>query len=197
MIIITGIIGIQVLIIFFGGPVFKTVPLTGEQWGFCILFGFLSLPWGVIVRLLPDEIFSFFGIKTKPPPFEPVIPKYDAQPSLRGMSHEDPGVRWNKAIENVRTELRVFSALRSGARVNESLRSLNGGDSASLNSSHSNLARARLTNAAREARDKMRFKESGGNAQPSMAAIAGIGIGLASYGFVSEPVKMRSSSTEL
>ncbi|KAJ3188439.1 hypothetical protein HDU85_005590 [Gaertneriomyces sp. JEL0708] len=51
---------LQVIIVEFGGKVFK-VPsggLTAAQWGICIAFGAGTIPVGVLMRLLPD--YNFF-----------------------------------------------------------------------------------------------------------------------------------------
>ncbi|KAF9583251.1 hypothetical protein BGW38_009920 [Lunasporangiospora selenospora] len=48
----------QIIIIEFGGAAFQTERLDGIQWLICVLLGLLSLPVGVIVRLIPDEIFG-------------------------------------------------------------------------------------------------------------------------------------------
>ncbi|KAJ3136186.1 hypothetical protein HK100_001915 [Physocladia obscura] len=45
------------IIIQFGGVTFETTPLNGMQWLFCVLVGFTSIPWGVILRLV--RLFSF------------------------------------------------------------------------------------------------------------------------------------------
>lgn len=47
----------QVIIIQFGGVAFNTIPLSGKFWGLCIVIGFMSLPWGLVMRLLPLECF--------------------------------------------------------------------------------------------------------------------------------------------
>jgi hypothetical protein len=48
--------GLQLLIIEFGGSVFRTVPLTWSEWLICIAFGFGSIPVGFLVRMVaPDE----------------------------------------------------------------------------------------------------------------------------------------------
>ncbi|KAJ1911892.1 plasma membrane calcium [Mycoemilia scoparia] len=49
---------IQVLIIQFGGAAFKTRGLDGQQWAYCIIAGALSLAIGVVVRLIPDRVFT-------------------------------------------------------------------------------------------------------------------------------------------
>jgi Ca2+-transporting ATPase len=49
-------IGGQILIIFIGGTAFSITGLTGEQWGYSIFFGVLSIPIGAVLRLVPDEL---------------------------------------------------------------------------------------------------------------------------------------------
>ncbi|KAL0941270.1 calcium-transporting atpase [Colletotrichum truncatum] len=44
----------QVLIVFVGGAAFKVERLNGPQWGISIVLGFLSIPVGVLIRLVPD-----------------------------------------------------------------------------------------------------------------------------------------------
>ncbi|GAO17882.1 hypothetical protein UVI_02030200 [Ustilaginoidea virens] len=55
-------IGVQILtlagqfvIIFKGGEAFDTVPLTGAQWGWSMLFGILTIPLGALIRQFPDK----------------------------------------------------------------------------------------------------------------------------------------------
>ncbi|KAI7903186.1 PMCA-type calcium-translocating P-type ATPase [Cokeromyces recurvatus] len=49
----------QVMIVQFGGAAFQVVPLNGVNWCIAIVIGLLSLPIGVIIRLIPDDIFGF------------------------------------------------------------------------------------------------------------------------------------------
>ncbi|KAJ3214537.1 hypothetical protein HDU67_001507 [Dinochytrium kinnereticum] len=53
-----GVVFVQVILVEFAGVAFATTPINGVQWAVCILVGFLSIPWGVIVRLIPDDIFD-------------------------------------------------------------------------------------------------------------------------------------------
>ncbi|GJJ70388.1 P-type Ca2+ transporter type 2C [Entomortierella parvispora] len=50
------VVGGQFLIVEFGGQAFKTVSLTGDQWLLTILVGSLSLPVGLVLRLLPASL---------------------------------------------------------------------------------------------------------------------------------------------
>jgi P-type Ca2+ transporter type 2C len=51
-------IGGQILIIFIGGRAFSVIQLNRAQWAYSIVLGALSIPIGVIIRLIPDELFS-------------------------------------------------------------------------------------------------------------------------------------------
>ncbi|EGS19512.1 calcium-transporting ATPase 2-like protein [Thermochaetoides thermophila DSM 1495] len=48
-------IGGQILIIFVGGRAFQIVRLNGKEWGLSVGLGAISLPWGALIRLFPDE----------------------------------------------------------------------------------------------------------------------------------------------
>jgi P-type Ca2+ transporter type 2C len=51
-------VGGQVLIIFVGGRAFHITLLDGPQWAISVVLGALSLPFGVLIRLIPDEWFG-------------------------------------------------------------------------------------------------------------------------------------------
>lgn len=53
-------VGLQVAIIFVGNRVFDISPdgLDGPQWAISILIAAFALPWGVVVRIFPDEWFA-------------------------------------------------------------------------------------------------------------------------------------------
>ncbi|OJJ51661.1 hypothetical protein ASPZODRAFT_12474 [Penicilliopsis zonata CBS 506.65] len=51
-------VGGQIMIIFVGGDAFQVTPLTGLQWGVCILCAICCLPWAVVLRIVPDRHFA-------------------------------------------------------------------------------------------------------------------------------------------
>ncbi|KAJ2164489.1 plasma membrane calcium, partial [Coemansia sp. RSA 353] len=57
------IIVAQWLIIEYGGVAFSTVPLTGAQWAGTVFIGMLSLPVGLLIRMLPD-LSACFGLES-------------------------------------------------------------------------------------------------------------------------------------
>jgi len=44
----------QIAIIFVGGRAFSIVRITGVQWAICIGLAFVSCPWAMLIRTLPD-----------------------------------------------------------------------------------------------------------------------------------------------
>jgi Ca2+-transporting ATPase len=48
-------VGGQVLIIYVGGAAFSVREITAMQWGVCIALAIGSLPWAVVLRLIPDK----------------------------------------------------------------------------------------------------------------------------------------------
>jgi P-type Ca2+ transporter type 2C len=60
-------VGCQIAIIFVGGMVFSIKPIDGTQWAVCVVLAMLSLPWAIVVRLFPDELFNkIVGVVTRP-----------------------------------------------------------------------------------------------------------------------------------
>jgi Ca2+-transporting ATPase len=96
-------IGIQVLIVFVGGPAFQVTEIAGREWGITLALGFGSIPVGVLCRLTPSAPFEkafrklgFFGR-------EKVLPT--TSPEAEG---------WTGAITRVRDNLSTFSNVRGG-----------------------------------------------------------------------------------
>ena len=56
LIIVIGTVGAQIIIVQFGGRAFTCEALSAEQWGWCILFGFLELPWQFVVNLVVEYV---------------------------------------------------------------------------------------------------------------------------------------------
>ncbi|KAI9319013.1 PMCA-type calcium-translocating P-type ATPase [Dichotomocladium elegans] len=90
-----GVIVGQFLIVTFGGIAFSTTPLTAMQWLATVLIGALSLPVGLLIRILPDCC----GLEKR---FNE-----DARP-LTSYSR----LNWESAIGHLQSQLRVYSILR-------------------------------------------------------------------------------------
>jgi Ca2+-transporting ATPase len=148
MVIFVIMVAFQVIIIEVGGEAFKTEKLNGSQWAICIVLGLLSLPVGVIIRLIPDELFG--GIKdwvNNAHANDGRLPAFDAYPGKQevGRANSIPasissnrtnsissgsnvypgreGLVWNSAITKARSELSVFKSIRGGRLSTDSDRS--------------------------------------------------------------------------
>ncbi|KAH8897193.1 putative plasma membrane calcium-transporting ATPase [Thozetella sp. PMI_491] len=94
----------QVLIICFGGSALSAVPLSPLEWAISLGLGFMTLPVGVLIRLVPDNFFwKIFA----------TISGMNRYPEQDAASSRAPSFTWNEAIENVRLELISFRESRS------------------------------------------------------------------------------------
>jgi Ca2+-transporting ATPase len=103
--------GAQVLIMFFGGPVFD-IPdegMTAVHWGTALVLGAISIPVGVIIRLIPDRIL------------EAVIPyrlfRRNKTPGVTVSDEEDQADDIDSPFNEVRDQL-VWLKRFKGGRLN-------------------------------------------------------------------------------
>ncbi|KAG9300428.1 hypothetical protein G9A89_010053 [Geosiphon pyriformis] len=113
MIIFVLVIAGQILIVELGGQAFQVKPLNIEQWGISVGLGFLSIPFGVVIRLIPNEMFWFYKPTTPTRPGTLLSQGSIYAPSIGGIPAIEKPI-WNKAITDVRNELIVFKSLRGG-----------------------------------------------------------------------------------
>ncbi|KAJ7494644.1 Ca-transporting ATPase [Mycena galericulata] len=97
-------IGAQILIVFFGGAAFEVTTIGGREWGISLALGVVSIPLGVLVRLLPSDpferLFKWLGLLGSPDILPTTAPNPD-------------NVGWN-AITRVRDNLGTFANVRGG-----------------------------------------------------------------------------------
>ncbi|KAI0429324.1 hypothetical protein F5Y09DRAFT_261091 [Xylaria sp. FL1042] len=103
------VIGLQILIIFVGSTPFNISRLqpsqTGPQWATAIILGLLSIPIGMLIRLIPDELIR------------KCIPEYfKRKPSPPGLmvSDEERFNDYPDVFTNVRDELAFLKKLKGG-----------------------------------------------------------------------------------
>jgi len=61
------IIVVQVVLVFIGGETFSVTRLTGVQWAISLVLGFLCIPFGFLVGLIPDETLAgWFQVVERP-----------------------------------------------------------------------------------------------------------------------------------
>lgn len=99
-------IGGQVLIIFVGGKAFNVVHLNGAQWAYSIVLGFLSIPIGAAIRLIPDELLLR------------LIPEYLKSRTGKGpaltVSDEEEQFHFPQPLADVKEELAFLKRVKGG-----------------------------------------------------------------------------------
>jgi Ca2+-transporting ATPase len=96
-------IAVQVVIVFIGGTAFQVTRIGGREWGISLALGFVSIPLGALIRLLPNGPFEQLFILMR------LLPKPQG-----GLPKVRPDGEWNSAIELVRDNLATFANLRGG-----------------------------------------------------------------------------------
>ncbi|PPR03673.1 hypothetical protein CVT24_007794 [Panaeolus cyanescens] len=95
---------IQVLIVFVGGAAFQVTRIQGREWGISIALGVVSLPWGAVIRCMPNFIFEkFFRFIRLIRDEKEVLPT--VKPDMNG---------WSGAVAMVQDNLRTFANIRGG-----------------------------------------------------------------------------------
>ena len=93
------------MIIFVGGKAFNVVPLDGAQWATSLVLGALSIPVGVIIRLIPDELVSRL--------FPDYLKRRPRGPELT-ISDEEEHFRFPKPLVDVKEELSFLKKIKGG-----------------------------------------------------------------------------------
>ncbi|KAG0228380.1 PMCA-type calcium-translocating P-type ATPase [Mortierella sp. GBAus27b] len=92
------VIGGQYVIVQFGGKAFQTTPLNTNQWIITLLIGSLSLPVGVVLRLLPSHLIPSTVISHKSEVHQPLV--------------DTTRLGWQGAISHVAHQKSIFEAIR-------------------------------------------------------------------------------------
>ena len=95
-------IGVQVLIVFIGGAAFQVTRIGGREWGISLALGIVSMPLGLLIRLMPNA------------PFEKLFIKLHLLHNPEVLPTTLPNGEWNFAINRVRDNLGMFANLRGG-----------------------------------------------------------------------------------
>ncbi|UNI15526.1 plasma membrane calcium [Purpureocillium takamizusanense] len=95
----------QFLIVHFGGSALSATQLSAKEWAISLVLGFLCIPLGVLLRLIPDEaIKHLFDFRR--------YTMWGTRPRERVNAHTD-GTAWSTALRRVRCELRTIRQPRS------------------------------------------------------------------------------------
>ncbi|KIK34167.1 hypothetical protein CY34DRAFT_17910 [Suillus luteus UH-Slu-Lm8-n1] len=84
-------ITVQVVIVFIGGTAFQVTRIAGHEWGISLPLGFVSIPLGALIRVLPNGPFEHLFIMMR------LLPKPEGS-----LLKVRPDVEWNSEIELAR-----------------------------------------------------------------------------------------------
>ncbi|EGG04963.1 uncharacterized protein MELLADRAFT_48992 [Melampsora larici-populina 98AG31] len=122
LVILLIMVGGQILIVEVGGAAFQVTRIGIKDWIICLIIGALSLPIGMIVKVLPTKPFQLgydwlMNLKIFKPKEKGLE---DGKEKMDG--GEDGGQRgWNPAIDQVRDNLATFGQIRGGRVRSSSL----------------------------------------------------------------------------
>ncbi|EJD49544.1 calcium-translocating P-type ATPase [Auricularia subglabra TFB-10046 SS5] len=91
-------IGIQILIVFVGGPAFQVTHIGGRDWAISIILGMLTIVVGAIMRCVPSKIVEALFVRLR----------------IMHDPNQLPTVAWNPALDKVRENLTTFQKIRGG-----------------------------------------------------------------------------------
>ncbi|KAG0164691.1 hypothetical protein DFQ28_009899 [Apophysomyces sp. BC1034] len=94
----------QALIVNFGGTAFQVTRIDGPHWAIAIVVGLLSLPIGVVVRLIPDDIFGF--LFRDPATRERYLGGHPHVPSIYMAGNER--MPWSQAFSHLQKDIQSF-----------------------------------------------------------------------------------------
>ena len=104
----------QTLIIFVGGwPAFQAAPQNGWQWGVALVLGALSIPVGIVVRLVPDEVAA----SLVPRRLKKFLSRKEQKIVITDEENPQNPFEFNQALYDIKQEL-AFIKRYKGGRLN-------------------------------------------------------------------------------
>ncbi|KAK0878845.1 plasma membrane calcium [Friedmanniomyces endolithicus] len=105
----------QILIVFVGGwPAFQAQRQNGTQWAIALVLGFLSLPIGILIRCLPDELAT----KAVPGPIRRWVSRDKSAKNKIVVTDEEAvapaDLEYNQALYDIQEELAWIRKYRGG-----------------------------------------------------------------------------------
>uniref|UniRef100_A0A8C4TCB0 Calcium-transporting ATPase n=1 Tax=Erpetoichthys calabaricus TaxID=27687 RepID=A0A8C4TCB0_ERPCA len=115
--IVLGTLGIQIIIVQFGGKPFSCSPLDIDKWLWCIFLGLGELVWGQFITTIPTSRLKFLkeaGQLTQ----KDEMPEEELNEDVEEIDHAERELRrgqilWFRGLNRIQTQIRVVKAFRS------------------------------------------------------------------------------------
>ena len=112
-------VGGQVLIIFVGSEAFKIAALDGKEWGLSVGLGAISVPWGAVIRKIPDGLVARLLPKKMRRRYAPEsLP--ESEPEVLSPAEKPLDTDRDEEGQQFRPPLRVLTSIR-GSRVEKNI----------------------------------------------------------------------------
>ena len=196
----------QTIIIFVGGwGAFKAVPQSGRNWGIALILGVLSIPIGVVVRLVPDELAAKFVPR--------IVKDWSARRNKVQVDDEENPGNFHDALYEIRDDLAWIKKYKGG-RLNSLKFTLQHPKEAFMHSRSPSRSRASSSlprtpnnemaddqrsgtspaHPTPESKQRHRGRRSRSNSAYAATAMAGIVAGSIAGGF--SPIERREGDTD-
>jgi P-type Ca2+ transporter type 2C len=103
----------QIIIIFVGGKAFSVTRLNGSQWAVSIILGSLSIPFGVLIRIIPNYFIKFFIFCRVPQSWRGRLGRRRRSSTLAQMIDEEYNLT---LVKTVRSSRRIGGGSRRSIR---------------------------------------------------------------------------------
>ena len=104
-------VGGQALIVNVGGSAFQVTRIGGNLWGISIIIGLISLPIGVLVRLIPTAPIETALIRCKLLPDPNALPVHSSEMENKAAIGDE---KWDEPFEHLKDNLKLYSNIRGG-----------------------------------------------------------------------------------
>uniref|UniRef100_A0A8C4TCG0 Calcium-transporting ATPase n=1 Tax=Erpetoichthys calabaricus TaxID=27687 RepID=A0A8C4TCG0_ERPCA len=124
--IVLGTLGIQIIIVQFGGKPFSCSPLDIDKWLWCIFLGLGELVWGQFITTIPTSRLKFLkeaGQLTQ----KDEMPEEELNEDVEEIDHAERELRrgqilWFRGLNRIQTQIQVVNTFKSGASFQGALR---------------------------------------------------------------------------
>uniref|UniRef100_A0A8C6TAF5 Calcium-transporting ATPase n=1 Tax=Neogobius melanostomus TaxID=47308 RepID=A0A8C6TAF5_9GOBI len=127
--VIMGTVVVQIIIVQVGGKPFSCVPLSLEQWLWCVFYGFGSLLWGQVVTSVPTRILPFLKSGRQDTQRD-AIPDDQTEPQEDDfeidhseMERKNSRVLSCRSVRRIKSQMQVVNSFRDNVCPFESLES--------------------------------------------------------------------------
>jgi Ca2+-transporting ATPase len=109
-----AMVGGQALIVNFGTYVFAVEAITGAQWAISIVIGFLAIPIGALIRIIPDAWYIWCVHRIIPAKVRSFFSSKRNKDRMPLHPEEEFRGEWNRSLLKIKSDLARYQRVRGG-----------------------------------------------------------------------------------